>query len=124
MTNEQIIEVADYIITHDCTIKDASKHFGYSSNKLSYHIWHYLRDIDENKFNLIREGFKRHRSTKKQKQIWKDISNLCTDGSYLFKLDDGTCCFGMHYKGINYKEGDQPIVAYAKAEQFIPKKLK
>lgn len=123
---QEAIDIAEYILNHDCTVSAAAKHFGFSLNKTQYRLDHQLRDIDEAKYRLIREGYVRHKK-QKNKYIWHFVCNGNPDkGHYFVRLKNGTYTFAfVDYNGyywlIDGTDITDEVGAWIEPEQLMPK---
>lgn len=53
-SNELAIKIADYIITHQCSMKEAGEHFGVANGSVDYYVNKILPKVDGQKFKQIR----------------------------------------------------------------------
>ena len=56
----RVTEVADYIETTECTIRDAAKQYGISKSTVHKDMTERLLQIDEEKYKLIEAIFQNH----------------------------------------------------------------
>lgn len=104
MTKEQATifanTIADYILENDATIIDTAAYFNSSRCVVAYHIHRTLRDINPNKFELVRQAFTKHRQ-KKKASTWERPSAKLKKG-YYFVRDENDRVEICEYNGEEF----------------------
>lgn len=124
---KEILEVANYLIEHDCIMKKASEYFKIPTSRIGYYVNVNLRDLDPNKFALIREGFKRHKKNNKTKILWHEVGkDYPKESLVVIRFANGDIEFGFYYEKTQYfyNERGQKVepLFWRRAKDFLPKR--